>query len=83
MSLSFSEFVSAVIDAEMIVETDNDKIIVTRPAIGMNDRFWVNVPPDNAWQRGLTAIRDDLGIDDTLSLEQSEGTRLAVGTRSL
>jgi hypothetical protein len=53
------------------------------PAIGMDNRGWVNVTPDNPLQSGFGSVRHDFCIDHALTFEQPEDNRLAVGTASM
>ena len=74
------ELIGPVVDSEMLVKADIDQTIVTGPAVGMDDRSWVNVTPDNPLKSGLGAVRHDFRIDHALTFEQPKDNRLAVGT---
>ena len=67
-----SEFVVAVVDPEMLVETDIDQAIIATPAVGMDDRTQVDFAPDHRLERGFGAIGDDFGVDLALAFEDTE-----------
>ena len=77
MDGSLGELVAGMIDAEVAIP-QIDQAVVAAPAIGVDDGARVDPAADDALERGLRAIRDDLGIDVTLPLEDAEDDGLAV-----
>ena len=68
----FDEFVVAVIDPKVLLQTQINPSIVGSSAIGVNDAVRIHFTPNNALQRGFEGIGDDSGIDTTASLEQTK-----------
>ena len=79
MNGSLGELVAGMIDADVAI-AEIDQAVVTAPAIGVDDGARVDPAADDALERGLRAVRDDLGIDVALPLEDAEDDGLAVGT---
>lgn len=79
MPLPASEFICAVIDSEMLVETNIHQAIVPSPPIGVDDRMRIDMTADNRLQGGLGAVGYDLGVDLAVALEKTEYDGLAVG----
>ena len=68
----FDEFVVAVIDPKVLLQTQINPSIVASSAIGVNDAVRIHFTPNNALQRGFGGIGDDSGIDTIASLEQTK-----------
>lgn len=79
MPLPISEFICAVIDSKMLVETNVHQAVITSPPIGVDDRTQINMAADNRLQGGLGAVGHDLGVDLAVTLEKTEYDGLAVG----
>ena len=67
-----SEFMVAVIDPKVLLQTEIDQAVIARPAIGVNDAVGIDLAADDGLQRGLASIRHDLGIDVIASFEQAK-----------
>ncbi len=74
----FANSSRAWIDADVAIP-EVDQAMVAAPAIGVDDGAWVDPAADDALERRLRAVLDDLGIDAALPLEDAEDDRLAVG----
>ena len=72
------EFILGMVNAEMTV-AEIDQAVVAAPPIGVDDSARVDPAADDALERGLRAVRDDLGIDVALPFEDAEDDGLAVG----
>ena len=72
------ELVPGVFDAEVTV-AEIDQPVVAAPAIGVDDGAGVHPAADDALQGRPRAVRDDLGVDLALALEDAEDDGLAVG----
>ena len=66
----------AMFDAEMFPIPEVDQAVVANPAVGMNDAGQGDAPPNNGPQCCLFRVRDDLGIDAALALEDAKHDRL-------
>lgn len=60
------------VDAHMLVVTDIDQAVVSRPAIGADDALRVDPAANDGPQGVLGAIGDDFGVDFPLPLEDAE-----------
>ena len=75
---AFGELVAGVIDAEVAI-AEIDQTVVATPAIGVDDGAEVDPAADDALEGWLRAVRDDLGVDLAVTLEDAEDDGLAVG----
>lgn len=82
VALTRSESIGSVFDSEILVKDDINEPFVTRPAIRMDNRSWVNVTPYNPLERDLCPVRHDFCEDHTLALYQTKDIQLAVVTLS-
>ena len=71
--------ISAVVNAEMLVKADIHQSVVTRPAVRMNDRSWVNVTAEYPLEYAIHTDKHNFCVDHALTLEQPKGNRLPVG----
>ena len=78
MDGAFGELVAGMVDAEVAI-AEVDQAVVAAPTIGVDDGARVDPAADDALEGGLRAVRDDLGIDVALPLEDAEDDGLAVG----
>ena len=80
VTLTIREFILTMINSKMLIKTNIDQAIITTPTIRMNNSGRLNMPPDNALQRGFGAVGNDLGINFTLPLQQSKYNCFSVST---
>ena len=79
MPLPTSEFICAVIDSKMFVETDVHQAVIPSPPIGVDDRMRIDMTANNRLQGGLGTVGHDLGVDLAVALKKAEYDGLAVG----
>ena len=72
MGATPDEFVLPVIDPEVPAVADIDQAIVSTPAIRVDDTVERDTSPDNALQRGFTAVRDDFCVNRAIAFEDPE-----------
>ena len=77
---ALDEFVVAMIDPKVLVQTQVNQSIVASPAIGVNDAIGVNFAADDGLQRGLGGIGNDLGVDTVAAFEQAKDDGFATRT---
>jgi len=65
------------VDPVVLAIAHVDQPVVAPPAVGVNDAPAVDFAPDNGLQRTFGRIRDDLGVDLAVALEQPEDDRFA------
>ena len=80
MGFSPGEFVTAMINTEVLAITNIDKAIVTTPAVGIDDTFGLYLATNNGLQRSFLAVRHYFGVDLAVALEDTENNRFTVGT---
>lgn len=73
-----SEFITAMIDPEMLPIADINQAIVAAPAVGIDNTLRGHLAPYNRLQRGFGAIRDDFRIDFPVAFEDAEYDSFAV-----
>ena len=56
MPRAFDEFVVAVIDPKVLLQTQINQPIVASPAVGVNDAVRIHFTPNNGLQRGFGGI---------------------------
>jgi hypothetical protein len=78
--LAPDKLVLPVIDSEVLRVSDIDKAIIASPAVRVDDRFRSHSTANNGLKRGFLAIRHDLGVDASVTLEDAEDNRLATGS---
>lgn len=78
MLFTIREFVLAMIHPEVLVKSNINQAVVASPAVGVDHGSWFYMTSDNALQRGLGAIRHDLGINFTLPFQQPKHDRLSI-----
>lgn len=74
------ELIRAMVDTKMFSETDIDKAVVATPSVGVDRHFEPDFTAYYGLQRPLLAVRDDLGVDPAVPLEDAEDDRLAAGS---
>lgn len=72
---SIGKLIVGMIDAEMFRVTDINQPVVTAPAVRMSDCMQSDAPANHGLQRPSAAVRDDLGTDRTVALEDAEDNR--------
>lgn len=72
MAVPGGELIAPVIDSEVLVIAQVHEPVIAASAVGVDHRAGVQVAPDHGLQRGLGAIRDDLGVDLIAALQQPE-----------
>ena len=70
------------VDADVAI-AEVDPAVVAAPAIGVDDGARVGPAADDALEGGLRAVRDDLGIDVALPLEDAAGCWTGPTCRSI
>lgn len=80
MASAASKLVLPVMDSVVLLVAQIDEAVIAPPAIRVDDAVEVDPSPDNGLQRGLSAIRDDLGVDFSVSLEDAEDRCFAGGS---
>ena len=68
---SFAELIVGMIDAEVAI-AEIDQTVVAAPAIGVDDGAEIHPAAVDALEGWPRAVRDDLGVDLALTLEDSE-----------
>lgn len=66
------EFVVAMVDPAMFLETQIDEPVVAAPFVGMNNRLQTGLVADDRLQSGFGGIGHDLCIDLIAAFQQSE-----------
>ena len=79
MIRAVSKLVIAMIYTEMFCKTDIDQAVVAAPFVGVDDDVETDLPAYNGLQRAFLAVRDDLGIDPSVSFENAKDDGLATG----
>ena len=74
----FDEFVVAVIDPKVLLQTQINPSIVGSSAIGVNDAVRIHFTPNNGLQRGFGSIGDDFGINAVVTFEQAKDDGFAI-----
>lgn len=72
VALAGGELVGTMIDSIMFRIADIHQAIIAAPAIGMNDCFRSDATTNNGLQRGLFAVRHDLGVNLAVALQEAE-----------
>ena len=75
-----SEFVLSVLHPEVLLVAEIDQAVIPAPSVGVNDAVEADSSPDNGLQRGFSAVGDDLGVDHSISLEDSKNRCLSSGS---
>src|SRR5690606_11286832 len=73
------EFVSAMLDAQVLGVADVDQAVVAAPAVGVDDAVEVDLASNGLLQGLFATIGDDLGVDLAVALEDAEDDGLASG----
>lgn len=60
------------INAKMLCKTNIDQAVITTPFVGMDDDVKTDIAAYNGLQRAFLAIRDDLGINPSVTLENAK-----------
>ena len=68
---SFAELIVGMIDAEVAI-AEIDQTVVAAPAIGVDDSAEIHPAAVDALEGWPRAVRDDLGVDLALTLEDAE-----------
>ena len=71
------ELVGPVVDPEVLRVADIDQAVVAAPPVRVNDDLRCHAATDNGLQRGLFAVRHDLGVDLAVTLQEPEDDGLA------
>ena len=74
----FDEFVVAVIDPKVLLQTQINPSIVGSSAIGVNDAVRIHFTPNNGLQRGFGGFGDDFGINAVTTFEQAKDDGFAI-----
>jgi len=80
MGPATSKFVLTVLHPEVLLVAQIDQAVVPSPSVGVNDAVEADSSPDNGLQRGFSAVGHDLGVDHSISLEDSKNRCLASGS---
>lgn len=72
MVTSPGKFVLAMMDSEMLVKTQVDQSMISSPAIGVNEAFWIRFSTNDGLKDSLARIRNNFGIDPVTSLQKTE-----------
>ncbi len=71
------ELILSMIDSVMLTVSDIDQPVITTPPITIDDDIGSDATANNRLQSALFAVRHNLGIDTTISLEDAADDRLA------
>ena len=74
------EFIFPMLDAQMLFVTDIDQAIVASPSVGVHHRVLADAAANDFLQGLLATIRDDLGVDLSVSFEDAKDNGLACST---
>ncbi len=74
------ELALSMVDSEVLRVTDINQSVVAAPPVGVNDHLRCDTTANNGLQRHLFAVRYDLWIDLTVTLEETEDDGLATGS---
>ena len=75
--LALSKLMSLVVHSEMLLIPHIDQSVIARPAVGMDDGFQADAAQNGLAQRLSATIRDDLGVDTAVALEDAKNDGLA------
>jgi len=73
MGMPSGKLVVRVVDTVVFIISDIDQPVIPSPAIGIDDALRFHMTPDDRLKRGFLAVRHNLGIDLSISLEQAKG----------
>lgn len=65
------------VDADVLVVTDIDQAVITRPAIRAEDALGINPASDHRAQGGLATVLNDFGVNLAVAFEDAEDRLLA------
>ena len=71
------EFIPSVLDSQVLFVTDIDQAVVPSPAVGMHHRVEADAAANGFLQGLFATIRDDLGVDLSVSFEDAKDNGLA------
>lgn len=77
VACAMRELVRAVVDSVMLAVAHINQPIVATPPVRMGDRFRRNPAPNDRLQRGFPVAGDDLRVNASVSIQESEDRRLA------
>ena len=80
VGLTSYELALAVLDAKMLLVAEVHKAVVAAPAIAVDDTSDVHSASNDGLQTASLYIRNDLGVDLAVALEESEHNRLPART---
>ena len=80
MTLVISKLILRMQHPEMLRVSNINQSIVAAPAVRVNHGLQRNMSTNHLLQRAFAAIRDDLGIDRTVTFEDAEDDGLATGS---
>ena len=79
MVLAPSKLIGTVIHSKVFIETYVYQSIIATPTVRVDHRIGCYMPPYYRLQCGFGTVGYDLGIDSTVSFQQSKYNRLAIG----
>ena len=71
------KLIAHMINTKMFLETNINQSVIAAPAVRMNHRLRLDAPANNRLQRFLRAVRDNLRVNRTVTLEDAEDNRFA------
>lgn len=80
MAAAGSELILAVIDPIVLFVAQVHQPVIATPAVGMDYAVGIHPSPDNALQRGFSAVRDDFGVDFAAAFEDPKYRSFLVST---
>jgi len=72
------KFIPPMIDPEMLAIPHIDQPIISAPPIRVDHTVQCDLPANNRLQRGFPAVRDELGVDLPMALENAKDDRFPV-----
>lgn len=78
--VSVGEFILCVLDSQVFFVTDIDQAVVASPSVRVHHGVEADAAADGFLQGLFATIRDDLGIDLSVSFEDAKDDSLACGT---
>ncbi len=76
MLCASGKFIRAMTDSEVLAVTDINESVIPAPAVTMDNRLWRDPTANNGLQSSFLAVRNDLGINLAIALQQSEDDSL-------
>ena len=72
VAVASSKLVFSMMDSEVLGVANINQALVAPPTITVDDAVDRDMAPNNLLQRGFSGIRDNLGVDPTIPLEDTE-----------